>query len=52
MSWEGKHEKLRGSLNDMRIYVALVMQEAYKLDNEEKIIIIPEEDDEDAEFNG
>ncbi|MBQ8318903.1 MAG: hypothetical protein IJX85_11215 [Lachnospiraceae bacterium] len=52
MSLEGKHVKLRGSLNDMRINVALVMQEAYKLDNEEKIIIIPEEDDEDAEFNG
>ncbi len=24
------------------------MQEAYKIDNEEKIIIIPEEDDEDC----
>lgn len=46
MNLDGKHIKLRGSLNDMRINVALVMQEAYKIDNEEKIIIIPEEDDE------
>ncbi len=50
MSLESKHVKLRGSLNDMRINVALVMQEAYKIDNEEKIIIIPEDDDEDAEY--
>ena len=34
----------------MRVNVALVMQEAYKVNNEEKIIIIPKDDDEDAEY--
>lgn len=52
MSLEGKHVKLRGSMNDTRINIALVMQEAYAIENENKTIIVPEDGDEDMEFNG